>query len=33
MLCGLKWYEKHKGDHTQEEIDSLGMVISVNGNP
>ena len=33
MLCGLKWYDEHKEDHTQEEIDGLGIVISINGKP
>lgn len=30
-LCGYKWYDRHRHDHTQAEIDSLGIELKVNG--
>ena len=30
-LCGEEWYEKHKDDYSQDEIDALGIVVSVDG--
>jgi len=29
-LCGRSWLEQHKNDHTQAEIDSLGIEVLVN---
>jgi hypothetical protein len=26
-LCGREWLDKHKYDHTQAEVDALGMEI------
>ena len=31
MLCSEKWYQKHKDDYTQADIDALGLEISVGG--
>lgn len=31
LLCGQDWYLKHRFDHTQAEIDSLTIAVSVNG--
>lgn len=30
-LCGWQWHDKHRHDHTQAEIDSLGIELKVNG--
>ena len=30
-LCGIDWLRQHKHDHTQAEIESLGMSVSVDG--
>ena len=29
-LCGYQWYSQHRNDHTQAEIDSLGIELKVN---
>ncbi len=29
MLCSKEWYEKHKGDYTEEDIAALGIEITV----
>jgi len=31
MLVTQEWFDKHKDDYTQEEIDALGIEISMNG--
>ena len=31
-LCGWEWYQQHRLDHTQAEIDSLGLELLINGN-
>ncbi len=28
-ICGQSWLNKHRHDHTQEEIDALGIEIRV----
>ncbi len=30
-ICGYKWYDRHRNDYTQAEIDSLGIELKVNG--
>ena len=30
-ICGWPWYQKHQHDHTQAEIDALGIEVSVSG--
>ena len=30
-LCGWAWFQTHKNDVTQADIDSLGIVIAVSG--
>ena len=30
-LCGQDWLDKHRNDHTQAEIDSLGIELRVCG--
>lgn len=30
-LCGQAWLNQHRYDHTQAEIDSLSIEVSVNG--
>ena len=29
MLCDQEWYQRHKGDYTEEEIAALGIEITV----
>lgn len=29
-LCGWQWHHQHRNDHTQAEIDSLGIELKVN---
>ena len=29
-LCGRQWHDQHRNDHTQAEIDSLGIELRVN---
>lgn len=31
MLVDRDWYEVHKGDHTQKELEGLGMELFVDG--
>lgn len=31
MIIDWEWYEKHKGDYTEEEIAELGIEISSDG--
>ena len=31
MLCGQKWYQKHKDDYTEDDIAALGIEISMGG--
>jgi len=28
-ICGIEWFRQHQYDHTQEEIDALGIEIKV----
>lgn len=28
-LCGWSWHHKHRNDHTQAEIDSLAIEVSI----
>ncbi|KKN07839.1 hypothetical protein LCGC14_1062920 [marine sediment metagenome] len=30
-LCGREWLEKHQYQHSQAEIDALGIEVSVRG--
>ena len=30
-LCGQDWYQKHRLDHTQADIDSLTIVVACDG--
>lgn len=30
-LCGWWWFQQHKNDHTQAEIDALSIEVSRNG--
>jgi len=30
-ICGTTWYLRHRYDHTQAEIDALGIEVKVNG--
>ena len=29
-ICGQPWLDKHRHDHTQAEIDALGIEVTVN---
>ncbi len=29
-ICGWPWYQQHRDDHTQAEIDSLAIELRVN---
>ena len=30
-ICGWKWFRKHQNDHSQAEVDSLGIELRVAG--
>jgi len=30
-LCGWPWYQQHRRDHTQADIDALSIVLSCDG--
>ncbi len=30
-ICGWAWFKKHRRDHSQAEVDALGIEVSVSG--
>ena len=30
-LCGWQWYQQHRQDHTQADIDAMSIVVSCDG--